>query len=291
MTAGRNETQYFTTSAGLRLCYAEYGQPDGLPLFYFHGWPSSRIQARPIDGPAREAGFRVIAPDRPGMGRSDFVPGRKLRDWPPLVGEMAAGMGCERFFVMGVSGGGPYALACAHDLGDRVRATAVVCGAPPLREFPDRSQMLLPYRLLIATSPVAEWMVPPLIRVCGALAGRSLDGIPMRWIIRLVPEVDRKALRESEAFASFREGIRQEAGYVAVDGRIFLDDWGLDLAKIRQPITFWHGTVDRNIPISMAKTIAARIPSAETRWLDGEGHYTVPLKYAPDILKRLAEAG
>ena len=116
---------------GRRLGFAQYGRPDGEPLFYFHGHPGSRLEAQFADAAAAEAGFRVIALDRPGYGVSDFQPRRALRDWPDDVAEAADLLGLSRFSVAGASGGGPYALACAWRMPGRVIRAAVISGVCP----------------------------------------------------------------------------------------------------------------------------------------------------------------
>ena len=108
--------------------FAEYGAPDGEPVFFFHGWPSSRIQGRLFDVPAKERGLRIIAVDRPGIGCSTFVTNRKLLDWPPVLVSLADALGIGRFSVLGVSGGAPYVLASAHEIVDRLKAAGYVCG-------------------------------------------------------------------------------------------------------------------------------------------------------------------
>ncbi len=92
---------------GRRLGYAKYGDPQGQPLIYFHGWPSSQLEARMVEPTALRPHMRIIAPDRPGFGLSDFKPGRKLADWPDDVIELANALELERFAIMGFSGGGP----------------------------------------------------------------------------------------------------------------------------------------------------------------------------------------
>jgi pimeloyl-ACP methyl ester carboxylesterase len=98
---------------GRRLGYAERGDPGGRPLLYFHGWPGSRVEGCLGDEPARAKGIRLMALDRPGMGLSDHQPRRALVDWPDDVIEVAAALRLDRFAVLGISGGGPYAAVCA----------------------------------------------------------------------------------------------------------------------------------------------------------------------------------
>jgi pimeloyl-ACP methyl ester carboxylesterase len=117
---------------GRKLGYAQYGRPDGEPLFYFHGHPGSRLEARFAHRAAAEAGLRVVALDRPGYGLSDFQPGRVITGWPADVAEAADLLRIGKFSVAGASGGGPYALACAWRLPGRVIRAAVISGVGPL---------------------------------------------------------------------------------------------------------------------------------------------------------------
>ena len=118
---------------GRTLGYAEYGTPQGKPVFYFHGFPSSRIDwpLFDTDGMAERINARIIAADRPGYGLSDFKRGRKILDWPDDVIELADALHIERFSVLGISGGGPYALACACRIPARLTTAAIVCGIGP----------------------------------------------------------------------------------------------------------------------------------------------------------------
>ena len=102
-----------------KIAYQEYGDPHGYPVFFFHGWIGSRLDFAPNDAIAAEAGARVISIDRPGCGPSDFKTDRRLLDWPTDVASVADALDIDRFAVCGHSFGGPYALACAHELPER----------------------------------------------------------------------------------------------------------------------------------------------------------------------------
>src|SRR5262249_11736586 len=113
---------------GRELGYAEWGDPDGAPVLYFHGTPASRLD--PVcfpDAPAA-AGVRLLSLDRPGMGLSTFQRRRRIADWPADVSAFADALGLERFGVAGWSGGGPYVLACAWRLADRLTGAALAAG-------------------------------------------------------------------------------------------------------------------------------------------------------------------
>jgi pimeloyl-ACP methyl ester carboxylesterase len=286
-----SDEQYWTDPGGRRLCFAEYGDPAGEPLMYFHGWPSSRLQGRILDAEAKRLGLRIVSPDRPGLGRSDFAGKRSLAEWPETVAGLADHVGAETFRVLGVSGGGPYALACAAWLPERARRVSVVCGAPPLAEFPDRSDLLWAYRWLLRLRKRAPWLMEAVMAGSRKISRLPVDRPPLTWLLRTIPEVDRRAVESAggyEAFfSSFREGVRQGGEGAVADADVYLDPWELDFTSIRVPVVFWHGGLDRNIPIRMAREVAARVPGAETRWIDDEGHYSLPLNQMREILEDL----
>lgn len=284
------ETQFHTLASCRRVCFAEYGVPDGRPLYYFHGWPSSRLQARLLDDLGKDRGLRVIAPDRPGIGCSSPQPQRRLADWPPLLAELADALGHERFLVMGVSGGGPYAYAAAHWLPDRVEAASVIGGAPPLGEFPDKSELLFPYRVLLKLRPLAPLVMPPLLPVSRWISNHRPDEAPLSWCFRWLSPKDREALHKHDdlqiVLASFREGTRQGSRQLVADADIYSRDWRIDWDRITTPLDIWHGTHDRNLPLSMVRLIAERIPTAQTHWVE-EGHYSLPINRTDELVDSL----
>jgi pimeloyl-ACP methyl ester carboxylesterase len=291
MSDPSREEQYWTAPKGRRLCFAEYGDLSGEPLMYFHGWPSSRLQGRILDAEAKRLGLRVISSDRPGLGRSDFAGKRTLAGWAEDISGLADHVGAESFRVLGVSGGGPYALACAAWLPERVRRVAIVCGAPPLADIPDHSDLLWAYRWLLRVRKRMPWLMEAVIIGARKISHLPVDRPPMKWLLQTIPEEDRRAVESAGGyelfFNSFREGVRQGGRGAVADADVYLDPWELDFSNIRVPVVFWHGGLDRNIPIRMAKELAARIPAAETRWFGDEGHYSLPLHRLREILEDL----
>src|SRR5215472_17164585 len=116
---------------GRALGYMQVGPSDGYPLFYFHGHQSSRLEVLLWAEMALAAGVRMIALDRPGIGRSDPKAGYHLLDWPDDVEEVANQLGIERFAIAAVSGGGAYALACAYKIPHRLTACGLICSIAP----------------------------------------------------------------------------------------------------------------------------------------------------------------
>ncbi len=269
-----------TLSTGRQLAYAEYGDPNGVPLFYFHGWPSSRLQGEFVDQLGKGRGIRVIAPDRPGIGLSEFQPNRTLLDWPPIVAELAAHLGWEKFHLLGVSGGGPYVLACAHAMPERLLSAGVICGAPPLREVGTK-ELMWTYRLALWGQQHVPIMLGPGLALSGQLM-RLPPGSPiMKAYMRSLCPRDKLAISNPQLYrilmSSGRAGVGSGARRLSTDGNVYTSDWGFPLSGVQFPIRYWHGGKDKNIPASMVKDFVNRIPNATLTVLPEDGHYSLPM--------------
>ncbi|PJB65604.1 MAG: hypothetical protein CO094_09585 [Anaerolineae bacterium CG_4_9_14_3_um_filter_57_17] len=123
--------QRFQLPDGRRLGYDEHGAPDGAPIFYLHGLPSSRLEAKLYlsEDLLQSLNVRLIAVDRPGMGLSDFQPKRRLLDFPRDLLALADHLNIERFSILAYSLRGPYGLACAFAIPERLHKVGIVSGA------------------------------------------------------------------------------------------------------------------------------------------------------------------
>lgn len=277
---------------GRHLGYAEYGDPAGLPVMYCHGWPSSRYQAAFLHEEAREMGLRILAPDRPGLGLSDPLPGRGFADWPGDIAGLADALGIDHFRVIGISGGGPYALAICARLGSRVDRGAVICGAPPLGRKEDRSHMHWTYRSLAGMKSLRRVAVHGILPLSRWMISRGADHAPMSWMMKSVPARDREALHTKGGWdmvtRSYLEAIRRGPAGMLADGELYLGDWGFDPKDIQIPVRFWHGEADANLPCQVAKRLASTVPTAEGEWIEGEGHYSIAVHYSTAALHWLS---
>ncbi len=289
-----NDTQYVCLNGGSRLCFATYGAEDGVPLLYFHGWPSSRLQALSLDTIGKELGVTIYAPDRPGLGLSENIKGRTLHDWPHLVSDLLDQLNLPAVHLMGVSGGGPYALATACELNERILSTTIVCGAPPLAELEDRSEMIWPYRVLLRARPIIPAILKPAIPLTKWIASKRYNQPPLSWFVKTLSPADQEVLngKEADDFAlfSFREAVIKGAPGLLSDADAYTNRWDLDYSLITKPVHFWHGTADRNIPFKMAKHLAAQVPHATSHWIEDEGHYSLPIKHSRAIITEMLNA-
>jgi len=279
-----------------QVSYAEYGDPRGRPLLFFHGWPSSRLQGKLVDGEAKELGYRVIAPDRPGIGETTGGGDERfLGDWPPLVEELASALGIGgKFSVLGVSGGAPYVYACAHAIPERLEAAGILCGAVPLAEFESTREMMLPYRVMLWARKRAPWMMESALGM-GRRAAYWGPRHPVMWLLyRFIPKNDRcvvgDPLVHDCVMGSYREAVKNGSEAVVADGDIYTQDWGFHPEDIQFPIHLWHGEKDRNIPAVMVREIAGRLPQCHTRWFPDEGHYSIAANRAGELLTEMAGA-
>jgi pimeloyl-ACP methyl ester carboxylesterase len=274
--------------SGLILGYAEYGDPQGTVMFYYHGWPSARVQGVLMDQVGKRFGLRIIAPDRPGIGLSDFQPKRTLMDWPIVLSQLADHLGAERFHVMGWSGGGPYVLATAKAMPERLLSATICCGAPPLR-FLGYQHMFWVYRFMIH---LRTWFPPILgivLRLGKLIASGRPDRPPLCWLMRMLGQEDRRVLSDPSTFEVVRggmmEALRRGPSMVIADADVYLSEWGFEVSSIDPLIHFWHGKDDQNISWKYSEQVAALMPHTTTHWLVAEGHYSLPITHLERIVK------
>src|SRR6266481_476899 len=141
--------KFVTLQGGAVVAFQEYGDANGTPVIFCHGWPSSCTMAQLTDEPARALGVRIISPDRPGISGSSMQLDRKLSDWPSLVERLVDDLEIGEFRVLAISGGAPYAYATAVAIPERVRAIAIVGGVIPFAELKDFKGLLPFYRWML----------------------------------------------------------------------------------------------------------------------------------------------
>jgi pimeloyl-ACP methyl ester carboxylesterase len=263
---------------GRDLAFAEHGDPNGKPVFAFHGTPGSRLQIAPPRSAPPLTGYRVIAPDRPGYGHSSFDKNRRLTHWPQDVATIADHLGLDRFGVLGISGGGPHALVCAHALADRLLGVACVSGVGPLYQ-PDAMDGMLPLnRWLTRLSRRGQFLLRLLMRVqFGAMQRNPTRGLDV--MARQLPAADQTILADPEFRAMMTDDMRSNSATMALaaaqDFVLFAADWGFALQDIRTPVHFFQGSEDRNVPAQHAELMARQVPGAVMHRYPGEGHFLV----------------
>ncbi|GGS73817.1 alpha/beta hydrolase [Streptomyces tanashiensis] len=288
------------TDDGRLLVAEEWGDPSGTPVVLFHGTPGTRLGTLLPGLTSQHPGFRFLAYDRPGYGESQRAPGRRVADAARDTAAVADAFGIERFAVVGRSGGGPHALACAALLPERVRAAAVLVGLAP----PDATGL--------------DWqagMTPFNVREYGLararLDGRDPDGLeqdlaaraavlrrdPVRLLDDLRAELSPHDLPVVEdprvrtvLLRTYQEALRVSHHGWLDDCLAFVSPWGFDLTSITAPVLLWHGLDDAFSPVAHTRWLAGRIPGAEPVLVPDAGHFAAQLAL-PDVLGWLESQG
>jgi pimeloyl-ACP methyl ester carboxylesterase len=280
-----------TLRDGRALAFAEYGDPAGKPVFYFHGFPGSRIEAGLASAAASATRVRLIAMDRPGYGRSEFEPGRRIIDWADDVADLADALRIDRFAALGVSGGGPYLCACALRMSRRLTHAGIFCGLGPLDRAGATRCMLPLNRLSLGLASLVPSAATPMARLV-AVVMRGWPGFAMAHFARRLPEVDRAFLQNADSrgvfIDSYREALRDGARGTAWDLRLYTRPWGFRQEDVVMPVHFWHGERDTIVPPSLARMQHLALQDCRARIFPDEGHFSVVFNQARSMLGLLS---
>lgn len=246
------------------LGYAEYGKPDGVPVLLFHGTPGSRLLPDGDINDARQLGIRLIVPDRPGFGLSDFQPERTMLDWPEDVLQLADQLGINQFGVFGVSGGGPYAAVCAYKIPQRLTRTAILSGVAPFNALNDSPKLPIREEIEAQTNSFVDQV-------------RNHPDEFRQGMIENASAPDREAFSIPGVldffFTSFNEAFRSGIqGHVHEMLLLYAQPWGFPLEAIATHVEIWHGDMDTMVPLERGKFLCDRIPNCRLHILSGKGH-------------------
>jgi pimeloyl-ACP methyl ester carboxylesterase len=278
---------------GGTIAFEEYGAADGVPVIFCHGWPSSRTMARLADEPAHALGVRIISPDRPGISGSSMQPNRRLTDWPRVVERLADHLRVGEFRILAISGGAPYAYATAVAMPERVPAIAIVGGVIPFTELKDLRGLLPLYRWMLAFYRHRPQLLRRLFHVVRPflLFRTPLRLRPLFLKMLLLRPCDAASLRDDAAFEAIFESQRRawrgSAEGVIGDAQIYAQPWGFDIKEVRVPVRLWHGKEDRAFAVRLAQDVADCLPNCRARFVENEGHYSLPIHHIREILEDL----
>jgi pimeloyl-ACP methyl ester carboxylesterase len=276
---------------GRLLGWAEYGASTGPVVFAMHGNPGSRLMFRIGRAAALELGIRLVAPDRPGFGLSTPQPGRTLDNWIDDFAALVRRIGAERFSIVGISGGGPYATASAAHFGERVASLGLVSPIGPVAELADRIDMTEVQRRLFLHFPHRRRLMRWSTSAVGAFF-RIAPGAYYDLFLRALPEADRAILRQphvkAQMIADVHESQRQGGDGSRSDLVIFSEPWGVDYSCITARSVLWQGLEDTIVPVDAAIGLGRLIPGCRIVELAGEGHFWV-INEASEVLGRVKQ--
>ena len=275
-----------------KLAYVEYGDLLGFPVVYCHGTPGSAVEGEFIQTTARRLGLRIIAVDRPGYGGTDPAPSLGYAGWAQIMLQLMTRLGIERYAVLGLSGGGPNALALAAADTGRVVGLSLVC---PLGAFtaPELAHAANPFAtwLLRQAHHQPRWFDRLLLRPVAAFA-RKQPRLAVACMRLYNGRADRACLGRAavaELLAhNLRRAFQQSSAGVARDFWVMQNPWDFSLAPITQPVQLWHGTADILLKPAHSQWIKSQLPHAELQLIPGAGHFSLPIEHHAAILQALA---
>lgn len=277
---------------GRHLSYAIYGDTSGSPVFYFHGGQESRLSAAFMHETAIQLGVKIIAPDRPGIGKSSPHPGRSFVDWADDVRQLADALHLQTFSLFGLSGGAPHVLACAQEIPDRLLQVGIVAGAAPYDYKGTKKGMWFPVKLV---HWFASWEKDKQLRKFIQKDYETLRDRPekrVRQLQKYLPKPDRNLLKAQPKQAwgfidGSLESYRQGIDGVVQEWKLYVSDWGVDISKIQKPIELWYGEKDKMSPPYRGYYYQANLPEAELHLLENEGHFSLIRNHLESILQRM----
>jgi len=279
---------------GRTLGYDDFGDPEGTPVLFFHGFGSSRVVRHPDDSIADDLGARVIAIDRPGIGLSTRQPGRRVTDFPRDVLELLDLLGIERCSIVAWSGGGPYALACAWQAPERFNVVGLISAPAPLSGVPGSSGYTWPrHRAMSRTADHAPWV----IKLAMWQWARQQKADPQKQLDEAIAgmvEADREILGDPALRAvmirNAAEMYRQGTGGVYDEALCLARPFGFPIEGVTVPVRIWHGAQDQVVPVGMGKYLARNLTSAIATFFPREGHHFVYERWREIISVIVAEA-
>ncbi len=268
-------TETMTLMDGRTLAFDMYGDPDGTPVIFSHGFTDSHVLRNPDDTLTASLGARWIAADQPGVGGSSPKKGRKMVDWGSDMEELADYLGLQRFNVAGHSGGGPHALAIAFHMPDRVSKVTLASPVSPFDE-PGVTKMLVMKDL----KTIARLRhLHRLIRWAERSEAKKVTKDIPSYVESMVDELPNEAktmMRNPEQQALFEENFRlgfiqEEEG--AYEETMALWDWGFSPHDIIQPVELFYGTADDIISPKMPLHLCEELKQCTSHPWEGVGHY------------------
>lgn len=269
-----------------RLALAEWGDPQGKPIFVFIGG-QGRATCHPDESIAQRAGLRLFTVDRPGNGASDWQPGRTLSSFAADIGYAADQLGCPRFGLIGVSQGGATAAACAAHLPDRITALALVSSLAPPEHFVSPSG-----RRFIWISRRAPFLLQVMHTLARVMVRYDAHRM-MQQVINSLPEADRALFASDPALIDtlahgLREDYRQGARGVVRDAQLAYLPWELQPDTLTTPTLIWQGEMDTTVIPDAARWWASQLPDSRLTLIPTAGHM-LAFTHWEAILTQLAE--
>jgi pimeloyl-ACP methyl ester carboxylesterase len=285
--------QQITLKDGRNLSYQTIGCPDGLPFFFFHGTPGSRLYFSETDKlPAQLKNVFLVLPERPGYGLSTAQKKGTLLDWADDIEQLANHLKMDSFIVAGESGGGAYALACAYKLKQRIKKVLLLCPPAPLHAIHNTKNLSAGNRIAVFLNKYAPWLIRFILSSNRSAFIRQPQ-LTITALKKQVGDADKKLLDDPAIAAAairdlqeaYRSGIE---GHIR-DNRLLLaaGSWGFSLREISAKVFIWYGTDDTIVPPAMIDYLVAELPYCSLQKIEDAGHFLSDNDFVIQSLKNI----
>jgi len=294
------ENENIKLADGRTLSYSVYGSPvPRVTVVYMHGFPSSRFEGKLWHSACTKHSVRLITPDRPGSGQSTFQKNRRILDWPADIVELVDQLKVNEFYVLGVSGGGPYALACVKSIPkERLLGASIASGIYPLKF--GTAGMMLSSRILFSVAPWATGLISFFFDNSMGKAARNPDPKVLEDLMIKEPfkrhPGDVAVIQDPVVWPIFvamtRESFIKSSEGAGWEARLYGIDWEFDLGQLHLgdsdiSLTLWHGTEDANCPVGMPIKAKEVMSGSVLHLKENEGHMSYWFRDADEILRDL----
>jgi len=281
-----NTTNIIQLSDGNKLCYAEYGDPKGDPVFLFHGNPGVRLSWGLYLGSPFLQNIRIIAPDRPGYGHTEFKR-NALEKWPNDVTELADHLGIGKFHLFAPSGGGPYALACAWKIPERLKSIGLFGSVGP---YTKESVFGVNKPLKILWSLANQLFI--LVKFQNRIMAKKARKDPFKLFTTIrdleLSEYDKQIASKKQIenifIKVFPESYLQNGIGSAYDVTL-PKNWNIPLNQIRSKVILWQAEEDV-LTGNVTKYIAEKLANSKLIQLPEVGHLWI-MEHVKEVLEKL----
>ena len=290
------EGKTISLSDGRKLGFIERGDAGEKVVFYLHGWPCSRFEMLLVELFTTFKGVRMIAIDRPGIGLSDFKKKRTILDFADDIVELADSLKIDKFSILGLSGGAPYAHGCAYKIPERLNSIGIVSGLCPL--YIAKEHISGPQGFILKLARFTPWIMGLILKLMFARLLKSKDQdkakIKMKTILAgNLPEPDKKLYDNPGYFEAtwkdLQEAFIKGSKGAKRDVSLYVNNWGFELRDIPEEVKFflWHGEMDKDTPIGVGKAVAQEISHCVSKFYPNEGHMSTLLNNFQEIIGTL----
>lgn len=268
------------------LAFETYGDSEGYPILYCHGFPGSRLEAAHFHEAALKKQCQIISIDRPGMGLSEFDENRTVLSFAHDIDELTDQLNLKQFSMISHSGGAPFLLACAHLIPHKIKKASIVSGISPPELWSKKNGVSQKERILSELLKRASFLTTPMMYLT-----RMLLKNPEKMIQQMIKNmslVDQELFKnvgsKKAIISAVQEAFRQTLKGPSSDMKLLFKPWGFKLQGIQTPIILWHAELDTQAPIAHARIYESHLPYVKMELIKNEGHISVMINYVDDIL-------